>query len=341
MEDKNLIVKNIDEIKKCSNNIILFGSVFSGKTTLINKLCKCNFKINNTPFICTKDVEYSKTQDGSFIIDIPGLNSSSDIGMILRKQISTLSLIPAKMICLVIKLTERYDDMLKSAIQMIKIFNNNINNISIIISFCENISIRAEEDIKTILEKKCKIKKENIIFTSNNMSSEELLTKLNKIKSNMTNIEKIKFKERYLLSTLDDDFDVTFIEEREKFLEEFKIKLEIFKKDLNTVNDNLLKFIICFTFFDFKEELIERYFNTIIKYRVDIDIDTKIVEAICLNNEIFYDFNDFVNRVSSDLDSRMHNIDNKYRNSINKKLTEITSDLYDKKVKEIMESFIK
>ena len=261
--------------------------------------------------------------------------------MILRKQISILPLIPTKMICLVIKLNTRYDDIIKSAGQMVKIFNNNINNIAIIISFCENISIRAEEDIKTILEKKCKIKKENIIFTSNNMSSEELLTKLNKIKSNMTNIEKIKFKERYLLSTLDDDFDVTFIEEREKFLEEFKIKLEIFKKDLNTVNDNLLKFIICFTFFDFKEELIERYFNTIIKYEPDIDIDTKIVEAIYLNNEIFYYFNDFVNRVRSDLDSRMHNIDNKYKNSINKKLTEITSDLYDKKVKEIMESFIK
>ena len=226
---------------------------------------------------------------------------------------------------------------------MIKIFNSNINNIAIIISFCENISIRTEEDIKLILGKKCLIKKENIIFTYNNISSEKLLTRLNKVKSNMSNIEKIKFKERDLLSTLDYDYNVTFIEEREKFLEEFKIKLEIFKKDLNTVNDNLLKFIICFTFFDFKEELIERYFNTIIKYEPDIDIDTKILEAIYLNNETFYDFNDFVNRVRSDLDSRMHNIDldNKYKNSINKKLTEITSDLYDKKVKEIMESFIK
>ena len=251
MEDKNLIIKNIDEIKKSSNNIILFGSVGCGKTTLINKLCKCNFMVGDSPFSWTKDVEYSKTQDGSYIIDFPGLNSNSV--MILKKQVTNLSLIPAKMICLVIKYSMRYDDILKSAIGMIRIFNSNINNIAIIISFCENISITAEEDIKLILEKKCRIKKENIIFTSNNISSEELLTRLNKIKSNMSNIEKIKFNERDLLSTFGCDGEIDLIEEREKFLEEFKKKLEIIKKDFNNVNDNLLKFILCFTLFDFKE----------------------------------------------------------------------------------------
>ena len=158
----------------------------------------------------------------------------------------------------------------------------------------------------------------------------------------MSNIEKIKFKERDLLSTFQYDFDIDFIEEREKFLKEFKIKLEMFKKDLNTINDNLLKFILCFTLFDFKEELIERFFNTIKKTEPYYDnIDTIISEVITLNNELFNDFNDFVNRVQSDLDSRMQNIDNKYKNTINKKLTEIKSDIYHNKVKEIIDSLIK
>ena len=339
MEDKNLIIKNIDEIKKSSNNIILFGSVGCGKTTLINKLCKCNFMVGDSAFSCTKDVEYSKTQDGSYIIDFPGLNSSSNSVMILKKQVTNLSLIPAKMICLVIKYYTRYDDILKSAVGMTRIFNSNINNIAIIISFCENISIRAEEDIKLILEKKCRIKKENIIFTSNNISSEELLTRLNKIKSNMSNIEKIKFNERDLLSTFKCDGEIDLIEEREKFLEEFKKKLEIIKKDFNNVNDNLLKFILCFTLFDFKEELIERFFNIITK-KEHIDIDTKIVEVITLNNQIFYDFYAFVKQVHSNLDSLLPNIDYVYKNSINKKLSEITSNLYDNKVREIINSFI-
>ena len=150
--------------------------------------------------------------------------------MILKKQVTNLSLIPAKMICLVIKYYTRYDDILKSACEMIRIFNSNRNNIAIIISFCENISIRTEEDIKLILEKKCLIKKENIIFTSNNISSEELLTRLNKIKPNMSNIEKIKFNERDLLSTFGCDGEIDLIEEREQFLEEFEKKREIIKK---------------------------------------------------------------------------------------------------------------
>ena len=57
------------------------------------------------------------------------------------------------MFCLVIKFSMRYDDILRVAIGMIKIFNRNINNVAIIISFCENISIGTEEDIKLILEK--------------------------------------------------------------------------------------------------------------------------------------------------------------------------------------------
>ena len=150
--------------------------------------------------------------------------------MILKKQVTNLSLIPAKMICFVIKYYTRYDDILKSAVEMKRIFNSNINNIAIIISFCENISIGTEEDIKSILEKKCLIKKENIIFTSNNISSEELLTRLNKIKSNMSNIEKIKFNERDLLSTFGCDGEIDLIEEREQFLEEFEKKREIIKK---------------------------------------------------------------------------------------------------------------
>ena len=56
--------------------------------------------------------------------------------------------------------------------------------------------------------------KENIIFTSNNISSEELLTRLNKIKPNMSNIEKIKFNERDLLSTFGCDGEFDLIEER-------------------------------------------------------------------------------------------------------------------------------
>lgn len=163
MTDEYLVNKNFDEIKSSSNNIILFGSVGNGKTTLINKLCKCNLITKNDGFSCTRDVQYCSTSDGSLIIDFPGLNAAEDIVKHLKIQRSTLSVIPAKMICLVTKLTPRYDDIVKALLQMVRIFASNRDNLAIIITFCENLTIQQEVEIPKIIEKKIKIKPQNII----------------------------------------------------------------------------------------------------------------------------------------------------------------------------------
>lgn len=156
MTDEFLVNKNFDEIKNSQNNIVLFGSVGNGKTTLINKLCHCDLITKNDGFSCTRDVQYSRTHDGSLIIDFPGLNAAEDIVKHLQIQKSTLSVIPAKMICLVIKLTARYDDIVKSALQMIRIFASNRDNICVIITFCEELKMPQAEEIKLILQKNVK-----------------------------------------------------------------------------------------------------------------------------------------------------------------------------------------
>ena len=66
--DEFLVNENFDEIKNSTNNVILFGSVGNGKTTLINKICKCNLKTKNDRFSCTRDVQYCMSPDGSFYI---------------------------------------------------------------------------------------------------------------------------------------------------------------------------------------------------------------------------------------------------------------------------------
>ena len=90
----------------------------------------------------------------NIILDFPGLNAAEEIVKHLKVQKSTLSMIPARMICLVIKLSVRYDDMVKSAIQMVKIFYENKDNITIIITNCEDITIKQQAEIETTLSKK-------------------------------------------------------------------------------------------------------------------------------------------------------------------------------------------
>ena len=317
MTDEYLVNKNFDEIKNSSNNIILFGSVGAGKTTLINKLCKIELLTKADGFSCTRDVQFSHTSDGNIIIDFPGLNAAEDIVKHLKIQKSTLSSIPARMICLVIKLTERYDDIVKSALQMVRIFVENRENISIIITKCENITMKQEEEIKLTLKKKCKIEPENIIFTSNKMNSETLLNKINKIKMNMSNLESIKLKDRDLLSTVGNDGDIDAMDEREKFLNEFKNSLKEFKKAFNKTKENSLKFALYYSFVDYKEDLIER-FSEVVKEKVT-DTDTAIVEIITFNNEIFTDFNGFTKQVQTELKAETANFDNNADNNRYKK----------------------
>ena len=317
MTDEFLVSKNFDEIKNSSNNIILFGSVGAGKTTLINKLCNVDLLTKEDGFSCTRDVQYSRTPDGNIIIDFPGLNAAEEIVKHLKIQKSTLSSIPARMICLVIKLTARYDDIIKSALQMVKIFYENRDNITIIITNSENITIVQEADISKALEKKCKIKATHILFTSTKMSAEELRNKLNKIKNGMSNIETIKLKDRDLLNTVGNDGDIDVIEEREAFLKEFKESLEKFKTEYNSSSESALKFALYFAFVDYKDQLIER-FSEIVEKKVT-DTDTAIVEIITFNNEIFVDFNSFSKQVQTGLKAEFANYDNGDNNNRYKK----------------------
>ena len=323
-----LVNEHFDEIRNSSNNIIFFGQVGSGKTTCINRICKCNLKTQMNGFSCTEKVQYYRGPDASFYIDFPGLNSVENTVKYLKIQKNTLSSIPVRMICLVTKLEARYDIILMDLCKMIKIFSENRANIAIIITFSENITIDQETKILTIIEKKMKIKTSNIIFTSNKMSSETLLEKLNSIKSKMENIEKIKINDRYLLNTVGNDGDIFLIEDRDNFLEEFRKSLEKFKKELNKTSDNSLKISLYYSFFDFKEKLIERFFE-FIKNKVT-DIDTAIVEIITFNNEIFNDFYSFFLQVQSSI---------KAETSQHDKIEETyLYNLYDNKVKKIIDT---
>lgn len=171
MTDEYLVNKNFEVVKRSENNIILFGSVGAGKTTLINKLCGIDLITKSDGFSCTRNVQFSHTPDGNIILDFPGLNAAEEIVKHLKVQKSTLSMIPARMICLVIKLSVRYDDMVKSAIQMVKIFYENKDNITIIITNCEDITTKQQAEIEATLSKKCKIQSKHIIFTSKKMTA--------------------------------------------------------------------------------------------------------------------------------------------------------------------------
>lgn len=139
MTDEYNVNKNFWRIKRSNCNIILFGEVGYGKTIIINKLCDVNLLTKEGGFSCTRDVQFAYTPDGSIIIDFPGLNAAEEVVKHLKIQKSTLSVIPVRIICLIIKY-DRYDLIQKKAMEMFKIFYKHKDNICIIITFSENLN---------------------------------------------------------------------------------------------------------------------------------------------------------------------------------------------------------
>lgn len=199
------------------------------------------------------------------------------------------------MICLVIKLTPRYDDMFRDARYLIPIFDEYKQNISIIITNSENATKQSISEIKYIFEKKIKIGQKNVIFSSNLIGAEEIRKKVNEIKKDMQNIKKIKINLRHLLYAYRFDGDLDFIEEREKFLDEYKEKFQKFKNELIKTSKDFLKIDLGLAFIEEKNDLIERFYEIINKK--SNDVNKTVFEVISFNNEIFGDFYKIINEV--------------------------------------------
>ena len=250
MTTNNQVYKDIGVLKKCQNNIILFGEVGSGKTTLINKLCNKNFETREGGYSCTKDVQYANTSDGSIIIDFPGLNASEDITRHLNIQKLVLSIIPVKMICFVLKANTRIDNISKLTFQMMKIFYNNRNNIVIILTFSENLTRKMMADIISHLNSKFKIDENSVIFSGKNVNAVDLNQKLSLLKNKLSNISFLDLKEKNLL------------------------------------NSELDAEIIYYTFQYYSKNIINSYREKL--YKKIPDIDTINAELIVFSNEIYY-----------------------------------------------------
>ena len=284
---------NIDELNQSENNIILIGFGQNDTTTLQNKLCDIKEEESSD----TINVKFAKDPYQNIIIDIPSINEDKDtiVNRLKIQKYFFSSIIDIKMICLVIKLTPRYDDMVRDACYLIPIFDEYKQNISIIITNSENATKQSISEIKYIFEKKFKIEQKNVIFSSNLIGAEEIREKLNEIKKEMQNIKKIKINLRHLLNAYRFDGDLDFIEEREKFLDEYKEKFQKFKNGLIKTSNDFLKIDLGLAFIEEKNDLIKRFYEIINKK--SNDVNKTVFEVISFNNEIFGDFYKIINEV--------------------------------------------
>jgi len=307
IKDNNLKCKinsdYLNEILKNENNIILFGAGGTGKTTFLNKICGTNFKVGGGGFSCTREVEIGYANNRNMLlIDFPGILSSESILDSLKIYINILNNIPTKMICLFCKY-DRYDIIIKNLSIMLNIFKNYSENIVFIVSYANKVSLTQKSEIEFIIKNKFKIK--NIIFFDTQNNSIDLINSLEKFKNKMKKIPKLILQRRDFFSLIGEGLSFDFIDEREKYENEFNKALELFKNEFCNAQDDELKRAIYFGFKNYKENLIEKYLEEIKKKNVDID--SIILELIMFNNQIFNGFERFTKYVERNIKIKLSN----------------------------------
>lgn len=156
IDNSKSVSLHLEDIKNSDKNVIFFGKVGAGKTTLTNKLCGTTFETSRSGLSVTRDLQFADSLDKKFkAIDFPGLGAASEELKHYEIQRQILSTIPVRIICFVCKYDNRDDEMVKILKIMKGIFDFYSKNIIIIITHSEDIlyDFTRRSEIEFLIEK--------------------------------------------------------------------------------------------------------------------------------------------------------------------------------------------
>ena len=324
------ILEHLDDVlKQSQNNIVFFGTVGAGKTTLVNKICNEGFTTSDSGDSCTRDIQYAfSICYNMVIIDFPGLKSIENIISHLKIQKTALQNIPVRMICFVVEYFDRIAPIKIEIDEMIKIFENYKNNITIIITKTDRnkkFDEKKKEEIKKDIKKFFQI--ENVIFTREETNGYAICKELNNFQIKMDNIKNMAIKSDSIVKNMN-FYSIPEIEQKIKIFEnKFNVILNDHINELNKHPENDLKLAIFFSLKSWKKKCLDEYSKALenINFQETIssedgneeDEDEKELEQISiamfqLDGAIKDKYEDFRKRIEKIVEVKINNYNGDY-----------------------------
>ena len=284
---------NFEAIKNSETNIILFGTVGHGKTSLLNKFCGTDYLTASRGFSCTRNIQCSPSVKYDMLfIDFPGLNASRDILEHIIEQRDTLKLIPVRTICFIIKFDNRYDMLLNSISQMALIFKNHIPNVCIIFTHCEDVDITQQAEVGHIIQEDTAINPKNLFFSSLNTDPYALLPSIYGAMCTMDNIGETVIESAEIIRQFKSNVNSKYESVASEFEKQFKDVLELHKKEFNKSDDKDLKRALYFSLKQQKDRVVDG-FKIKLETHYQLEINQVITQVILFQNAIYNDFVQF------------------------------------------------
>ena len=306
------ILFNYGEIKNSRKNIVLLGEVGSGKTTLMNKLTGADFQTGRDCTSVTSDVQICSSLDySSIIFDFPGFKVLNDIIPVFKVQYKTLRNIPIRGICFVVERRDRPELIVDSLIGLKETFEDYCKNIIIIITKTDEMDDNKKEETKNYILEKTRFDK--IIFSDINKDGHVILNYINSFTQNMEVLNEVTPKSREFLRYFKKTTDDRMKQFKKEFIEEFEDTIEIFKEKFDQPStDKALKRALFFALKDYKNNLIERYYDVA---KREQDYSEYVLEhVLAFSNQIFHDFDKFRVKAEKEMDICLTN----YKGEVNK-----------------------
>ncbi|KAH3722942.1 hypothetical protein Pelo_18352 [Pelomyxa schiedti] len=157
------------------DNVIFFGHVGAGKTTLVNLLSGSRFRTTDLGDSCTRLVQHAPCIYQPFrVVDFPGTDAAVDIVKHAQVQAQALKSMHFTVVCIVQEATPRKCDLTLRCVKLLRLFSNHTTNLVTIITHSEMLPPNSKERDDISLHLHHTLHVDHVFFKDNKTAGTDL-----------------------------------------------------------------------------------------------------------------------------------------------------------------------